>query len=36
MSGSKNKINMAIQPVTFDDVFNELCFVNEVGTQVLS
>ena len=36
MSGSKNKINMAIQAATVDDLFNKLCFVNEIGAQFLS
>jgi hypothetical protein len=33
MSGSKNKINMACQAATIDNVFNKLCFVNKIGTQ---
>jgi hypothetical protein len=33
MTGSKNKINMmAYQAAIDDDVFDKLCFVNEIGT----
>jgi hypothetical protein len=35
MSGSKNEINMASQAVIDDDVFNKLCFVNQIWTQNL-
>ncbi|KAF8351552.1 anticodon-binding protein [Amanita rubescens] len=35
-SGSKNKINTAIQAATVDDLFDKLRFVNEIGAQFLS
>jgi hypothetical protein len=33
-SGPKNKINVAFQAVVIDNVFDELRFINKVGTQI--
>ena len=35
-SGSEYQINMVLQVVLDDNVFDELCFVDEIGTQLPS